>query len=696
MPSMETAVRATTQTGRQVVTRYLWMALPLVGVLFLLPRLLLWAQMSLTFIAWPWQFDLAEGVNLDATVQLAQGRNIYARKGPDAFTSAPYTPLFYLLNVPFTWLFGPSFGFGRAISTLATLTAALLLCYMVWKVTSVWSAGVLAGALWLSVSPLIIWSPLYTQSTLAPALGFSGLVWTLRSTMATNKAGTTDKRNRQWPLFLGVLLFVLAFYSKQTALDAAAATMLWLIIGDPKRGARLSLSLMALIVIPFFGADLILQGGLWEKVIQDHALPWSTARGLYLLRRFWSEYWPLVLWAATYVIGGMALFIWYVRSQKSWGAVRAALATPWALAWLYLVFATASVLTRLGGDGINYNHLIDLVLPLCLLAGLSLGFLISYFRLHIGSILPQPQSSFKNQKSTIVRNALAAGGVALLAILMVSQLFAFTDPHTWYPGMWPATNMDELMNSRSQLVASTPGPILSDDAFLLLHNGRPDTYDDTFMLGSLASLRRCDESVFVQSIRDRRFSLMFLFDLDHWSSTAVQALRDNYSLKFRDQINTWAPMVSPASPQYNLVCNLSNARDSLALKGYSLAPGVASNGVARGQVLRATLYWQPTVQLTGDYASYLHLVDDKGQNMASQDNPHTGATKPTTKWQAGSVITDTGSIPIPAGLVPGAYRLVAGMYNVDPTTGTIQSLPAKCLNGEQYGDAVSLGSVQIK
>jgi hypothetical protein len=322
--------------------------------------------------------------------------------------------------------------------------------------------------------------------------------------------------------------------------------------------------------------------------------------------------------------------------------------------------------------------------------------LIFYFRLRNESIPPYLQSRIQDPKSYIARNAIAAGGVGLLAILMVSQLFAFTDPHTWYPGMWPETNMDELMNSRSKLVASTPGPILSDDAFLLLHNGRSDTYDDTFMLGTLASLRRWDESVFVQSIRDRRFSLMFLFDLDHWSPTAAQALRDNYSLKFRDQINTWAPVVSPASPQYNLVCNLSNARDSLALKGYSLAPGVASNGVARGQVLRATLYWQPTVQLTGDYASYLHLVDGKGENVASQDNPHTGAAKPTTEWKAGGVITDTGSIPIPVGLVPGAYQLVAGIYGVDPTTGTIQSLPAACPNGEQYGDAVLLGQVQIK
>ncbi len=205
-----------------------------------------------------------------------------------------------------------------------------------------------------------------------------------------------------------------------------------------------------------------------------------------------------------------------------------------------------------------------------------------------------------------------------------------------------------------------------------------------------------DDGAFVQSLRDRRFSLLFLFDLDRWSPAERQALSDDYSLKFHDILSTYSPLVAPASPQYGLTCKLSNAHNSLALRGYSLPPGVASDGLARGQVLRTTLYWQPVSQPTGDYASYLHLVDGQGQSVASQDNPHTGAAGPTTQWKAGSVITDTASIPIPTGLAPGTYRLVAGMYSVDGSTGKLQSLPASCASGELYGDAVSLGSVEIK
>jgi hypothetical protein len=252
------------------------------------------------------------------------------------------------------------------------------------------------------------------------------------------------------------------------------------------------------------------------------------------------------------------------------------------------------------------------------------------------------------------------------------------------------------MQALSNLVDTTPGDMLSDDAYLLLRNGRRDIYDDTFMLISLSALGKWNDKAFLQAIRDRRFSLMFLFDLDRWSPEERQALSDNYSLKFRDILSTYQPLVSPASPQYNLSCDLAGQQGSIHLQGYSLAPGVATSGIARGDVLRSTLYWLPSSTPGSDYASYVHLVDDKGNGVAAQDNPHTGAVKPTRSWVAGSVVTDTASLPIPRNVVPGRYRLVTGMYRVEPGSGKLQTLPAVCKAGEQYGDAVSLGWVEVK
>jgi hypothetical protein len=661
-------------------------------VALLVPRLLLWAQTSLAFVAWPWQFDLAEGVNLDASVLLSQGHNIYAHNGPEAFTSAPYTPLFYLLNVPFAWAFGPSFGGGRAISMLATLAAAALLFYVTTRITSVWSAGLLAGAMWLSLSPVIVWSGLYTQSILAAALGFAGLAWTLRCTIQSKP--TESQPDSRW-LLLAIALFALAFYAKQTAVDAAAATLLWLTIRDPGRGLRMAALFLAFVLVPFAVADIATQGGLWEKVVADHTLSWSDRRAWRIGGRLWSEYWPLLAWAGLFLAGAVIGLTSVLRADSRRAALRGALSSPWALAIYYVVIATTSVLARLGGDGINYNHLLDMLLPVCLLAGLSLGWIIQSLRAHtVASALDEQAGAVPSRDRRKI--IFAASGLLLCALLVGAQLFEFTDPHSWYSGMWPDGPRNAQMEALSRLVSGTPGDILSDDAYLLLHNGRRDIYDDTFMLVSLAQLGKWDDARFVQSIRDRRFSLLLLFDLDRWSPEQSQALADNYALKFPDVLSTYVPFVSPASPQSRLSCRLSGPHDTFSLQGYSLAPGVASNGVAPGDVLRTTLYWRSAVPPALDYATYVHLLDKSGNGVAGQDNPRTGSPRPTSAWKAGAVVTDTASIPIPATLAQGRYRLVAGMYNVDPATGALQSMQTACQSGEPYGDGVALGWVDVK
>jgi hypothetical protein len=503
------------------------------------------------------------------------------------------------------------------------------------------------------------------------------------------------------------VLFALAFYTKQTAVDAAAATTLWLIAGDTKRGLKMASALIALVVVPFAAVNLVTQGGLWEHVGAARMLPWSARRALRIGARLWGEYWPILIWAGGAVVTAVLGFGFPVlkpngrskaRPERTeWlDNLRSKVGSPWGLAVLYVVVAAISVLTRIGDDGINYNHLLEVLLPVCLLVGLSTGWLVRWLidrRPVLG--LQQIQT---DQRPEIFSHRTAITAITLCAFLMIAQLFEFNDPHTWYSGMWPDPNRDGQMRALSKLVADTPGDILSDDSYLLESNGHLVVYDDTYQFITLGRLGRWDDEVFVQSIRDRRFALMFLFDTDRWTAEEQTALADNYSLKFPDILSTYVPRVFPASPEYRMECRLSGNEneDTALLDGYSLAPGVAWVGVKRGDVLRATLYWRSTAPLQRDYASYVHMVNDKGENLASQDNPHTGAIQSTTAWSTSSLITDTASIPIPVNILPGRYRLVAGMYYLDASTGVIKDLPASCQQGELYGDAVSLGSVEVK
>jgi hypothetical protein len=630
----------------------------------LLPRLFSFVALGLGRIVWPWQFDFDEGINLNTVTLLAGGHNIYRHNGPDGFLSSPYPPLFYLLNVPAQWLAGPSFAFGRALSFAATLAIAVLLAYIVWKISANWGAGALAGILWLSLSPVIVWSTLYKQDMPALALGLAGLAWAL-----------TYPEGRR--VYVAAVLFALAFFTKQSALSAAAATTLWLIIRNPRTGLRFLGALALMIPVPFLLANVLLRGGLYEHLVGNHTLPWSAGRLRQALRRVGGEYWPLVLWGGAAAIGEFAWLVLGSRREVRGFLHRAGQGR--ALLAIYAFVGVAASLVQSGYEGANYNHLLDGLLPLCGLAGLSVGWLLRAF----GSAHPR-------------QRVRSAAGLGLTIAVIVVQLFAYAEPTTWYRGgTWPSAERASEMTGLANLVAKTPGDAYSEDAYLLLRNGKRVLYDDPSTFVPLAQTGGWDGSLLTQSLRDRRFGLVLLMKGSaRWTPDALAAFEDNYTLKFPGSIETYEPVLFPTNPQYSLNCTLSGEGDSVALRGYSLAPGVAWNGVKPGDTVRAMLHWRAARKAGHDYASYVHLVNEKGEQAAGRDNPATGAARPTSQWQPGAAITDTTAIPLPAGMSAERYRLVAGMYRVD--AGAVRTLPAKCSQGESYGEAVSLGWVDVR
>lgn len=632
---------------------------------FLLPRLLLFFENSLTLVAWPWQFDYDEGINLHATLLLSQGSNIYRPNGPEAFVSAPYPPLFYLLNLPSAWIAGPSFAMGRAISFLSTLAIAMLIGYIVWRLTRLVGAGVLSGALWLSLSPVIVWSPLYKQDMPALALGLAGLAWAL----------TYPKGKR---LLGAVALFTLAFYTKQSAISAAAATTLWLLMRDFKVGLRFGLLMSVAALVPFAGAVLLTGGGYWEHLVTNHSLPWSQRRFVRQWGRLTGEYWPLILLAGSGMLAAAAALTAKVGGETA--RMREQLASPWLLAILYGVIGSVSSLAQMGYEGANYNHLLDGLLPICILAG-GLWSLGSRTGQGATRAMPGPAS------------AVALGAALLLVGLQVAH---FASPRQWYRGGWPSPEKATEMQKLSDLIASTPGDIYSEDAFLLLKNNRRVLYDDPSTFVPLAQRGAWEDSVLNRSIRERRFPLIFLQHRSgRWTAEWRQALEENYTLKFRGGIDIYEGKAYTIKPQLVITCSLRGEGDRLQLEGYSLAPGVSYTGINRGGVLRAALYWQVQQPLSQDYASYLHLVNDRGEKIAGTDNPLTGATQPTSKWEVGSTIVDVVAVHIPAEAAPGRYRLLTGMYR--PRGETLRALKPSCEGGgELYGEAVSLGWVEVK
>jgi hypothetical protein len=88
----------------------------------------------------------------------------------------------------------------------------------------------------------------------------------------------------------------------------------------------------------------------------------------------------------------------------------------------------------------------------------------------------------------------------------------------------------------------------------------------------------------------------------------------------------------------------------------------SSSSTRPGETLGITLFWQPQSEIEFDYSSYVHLVDDAGRGITQSDHQLGGDYYPTTLWRPGEVLRDSHVLTIPQDVVPGVYRLVAGMY----------------------------------
>ena len=118
---------------------------------------------------------------LDQTLRLAQFENIYR----NSFVSPPYTisnypPLFQLMQVPFARIVGPAFWYGRLISILSAVSAAVLIGLILHTLTSDWIAAAIGGFTLLAFPYLLQGSILNRVDTLALALSLGGLYATVR------------------------------------------------------------------------------------------------------------------------------------------------------------------------------------------------------------------------------------------------------------------------------------------------------------------------------------------------------------------------------------------------------------------------------------------------------------------------------------------------------------------------------------
>ena len=94
----------------------------------------------------PYSVDYGEGPILDQVMRLSKFQNIYKTDIEHLpFTITNYPPVYQLAQVPFAWIFGPEYWYGRMLSTLGVIAAAIFIALILVVVTKDWIAGILSG-----------------------------------------------------------------------------------------------------------------------------------------------------------------------------------------------------------------------------------------------------------------------------------------------------------------------------------------------------------------------------------------------------------------------------------------------------------------------------------------------------------------------------------------------------------------------
>src|SRR6266508_2585143 len=138
---------------------------------------LMFVQHDWIAVRFPYPLDYGEGPLLDQTVRLGHFENIYrVDLTVPPYTVANYPPLFLLAQVPWLWAFGPAFCYGRAISTLSILAAALFIGLTLHALTRDWLAAAMGGLTLLAFPYILHWSAFNRVDSLALGLSCAGLL----------------------------------------------------------------------------------------------------------------------------------------------------------------------------------------------------------------------------------------------------------------------------------------------------------------------------------------------------------------------------------------------------------------------------------------------------------------------------------------------------------------------------------------
>lgn len=319
----------------------------LVKALWVIAGLALAAYLCLMLIygaslmSFPFDYDQGEGFDLNSGILLSQGHSIYNDNTFYPYYSSNYTPVYSSVVAAGVVLFGPYLWVGRLVALLATLAAGVLVALAVVDETQDRPAGAIAGLIFLASNYVYHVAPLARVNTLALACALAGLYF-------------IAKRRTHW-IALGVVFLLLAAYTKQTALDAVAAGVAFLILWRWRQGLAWGAGLVAAGVATAYWLNRATGGQFYLNTIQGNVNDFDWSQVAYFFGNFFGSH-TIILMGA---IGALALMV-----RQRW-------LSPWPFYAIIGIMGAFSV----GKWGAGESYFLSTIASASVLSGIAVAHL---------------------------------------------------------------------------------------------------------------------------------------------------------------------------------------------------------------------------------------------------------------------------------------------------------------------------------
>ena len=420
-----------------------WIVLSIGFVIFLVN--------ALRYIFYPLPLDYGEGVVLNLANLIHKYGNYFFDIHNYPCVHGAYPPIFPWLASLFVGPYPSQFMGGRIISFLAAVLIGLILYLIFFNKSSLSNRKYpLIFALTFFIPSFVDYSsPLMRVDTLAIFFSVLGLYLFARY----------DKAGSPWR-WLAVILFILAFYTKQNAVSAPLAVGAFLLLRNRRDFAKfITLYLTPLLVIFYF-------------------INWQTGGQFYTHLVTLTKFIPLnifnlPLYYLPFVFYSIGFLIIIFRYYKSVLAHQ--------LYWLYFVFNMIFLVT-VAKPGAGFNYYIEPFISLLIVFGLVFM-----------QIIP----------TTPLSRACLLYGIFVFQLLLLFPYKLAVDLLN-NPILPPGHRERAVVN---QYVQASAGPVLSEDWGYLLINGREAFYEP-FQFSMMSNYGLWDESNMVRQCEAGKFSLV--------------------------------------------------------------------------------------------------------------------------------------------------------------------------------------------